>query len=85
MHVLNIHLDEAVDREIWHFAMRESMIIITKDEDFASFVLTYPNPTPVIWVRLGNCRNMQLLHFFASVWDQVEERLNAGDRLIEIV
>jgi predicted nuclease of predicted toxin-antitoxin system len=42
LHVIEARLDEADDRVIWEHAVRESMIVVTKDEDFAKLLLMSP-------------------------------------------
>jgi predicted nuclease of predicted toxin-antitoxin system len=84
VHVMQMQLDEADDLVIWENAVREQMIIVSKDDDFVRISLLNKKQTPVIWVRLGNCRKVQLLAAFEGVWDQIEQRLNTGDILIEV-
>jgi predicted nuclease of predicted toxin-antitoxin system len=38
----------------------------------------------LIWIRLGNCRKRELLAAIERLWSRVEERLVAGDRIIEV-
>lgn len=56
VHVLEMQLDEADDRVIWEHAVREQMIIVSKDEDFARMTLLQKPQAQILWVRLGNCR-----------------------------
>ncbi|HET7841996.1 MAG TPA: DUF5615 family PIN-like protein [Terriglobia bacterium] len=34
LHVLDVGLDTASDSEIWDYAMANSLVLITKDQDF---------------------------------------------------
>ncbi len=54
-HVREAGLSTANDWEIWEYARRENLIIVTKDVDFhqRSFLLGFP--PKVVWLRLGNC------------------------------
>jgi len=38
----------------------------------------------LIWVRVGNCRRVFLLDLFRRLWSSLLERLESGDRFIEI-
>jgi predicted nuclease of predicted toxin-antitoxin system len=57
--------------------------VITKDEDFLHMTVNGPQ-TPLIWVRLGNCRTPKLLAEFDRLWPRILESLKAGDQVIEI-
>jgi predicted nuclease of predicted toxin-antitoxin system len=83
-HVVDLHLDSATDAEIWKYAEANSLVLITKDEDFSRRA-SQPNASvQVVWVRRGNCRTTALLSVFDSMLLQLEAALEAGDRLIEI-
>ena len=77
-------MDKASDSEIWTYAVANSLTLITKDEDFFQRASQPVSPVQVIWVRLGNCRNLALLSAFESVLPQLESALQAGNRVIEI-
>lgn len=54
-HVLEFHLDEAVDAVVWAFAEREGFTIVTKDDDFSEMSLLRGFPPKVLHIGLGNC------------------------------
>jgi len=85
IHVLDIDMMESSDSLIWDYALKEERVIITKDEDFqvrASISTTYPT---IIWVRIGNCSKKILISFFKEKWDQIQQELNNGTKLVELV
>ena len=83
-HVSDVGLRESEDDPIWDYALRHQAVIITKDEDFPR-LLARPLPVPaIVWLRVGNCRNTALLSWFLALLPAVRERLEMGDRLIEI-
>ncbi len=83
-HVVEVALDEAIDSEIWKFAIEKGYVLITKDEDFSQRA-SLPNASvEVVWVRLGNCRKDVLLAAFDSVMSQMHSALEGGNRVIEI-
>ncbi len=45
---------------------RKDVIILTKDQDFASLVDKFGPPPRIIWVTIGNCSNEKLKHLIVS-------------------
>jgi predicted nuclease of predicted toxin-antitoxin system len=83
-HVLNIGLGQASDRKIWGYAAEHSMVLISKDEDFLYMSVKEMVTVRLVWIRLGNCRNRDLLLAMEQAWFRIESRLNAGDRVVEV-
>ncbi len=82
--VREIGLREAKDAAIWQYALKNGMLIVTKDEDFAERCASSRNPPVVIWLRIGNATNEALLEWFLPLLPAVKQRIEAGDRLIEV-
>jgi predicted nuclease of predicted toxin-antitoxin system len=82
--VSEVALDAASDDEIISYATSRQFAIITKDEDFSVKVLIGKCAIPIVWVRLGNCRNPVLQTAFESTLETLLERLESGEKLIEI-
>jgi predicted nuclease of predicted toxin-antitoxin system len=55
VHVRDVGLDRALDKEIWEFAGTYGFIIVSKDSDFHQRSLVESFPPKVIWVARGNC------------------------------
>jgi predicted nuclease of predicted toxin-antitoxin system len=83
-HVLDVQLNEQKDPAIWQYAIANHFVIISKDEDFADWVHVRHPKTPVVWVRLGNCRNDDLFAAFTRALPLLVQRLEAGETLVEI-
>lgn len=83
-HVLDLNLAQSPDNDLWQYAIRQGQAILTKDEDFAQWVMTGRSGPVVIWLRVGNCKNSELIASLLPALPQIEAALNAGDRLIEI-
>ena len=83
-HVLDLQLDSKKDPVIWQYAVTNQFVIISKDEDFADLVHLRHPYTPVILVRLGNCRNEDLFAAFARALPMIRQRLENGEILIEV-
>jgi len=82
--VREIGLREADDIGIWNHALENQSAIITKDEDFAERFQASPAAPIVIWLRIGNTSNRNLLAWLLPLWPEIERRIEAGDRLMEL-
>jgi len=82
--VREIGLREAKDAAIWNYALQNNGVILTKDEDFAERCMASPQAPVVVWLRIGNATNPELLGWFMPKFSAVLARLQAGDRLIEV-
>ena len=60
------------DREIWEYARDQSLVIVTKDEDFQRLSVLYGAPPKVIWVRLGNCSTAGIIRLLTDRHDAIE-------------
>ena len=48
------------DEEVWSHAAAEGFAVVTKDDDFRQRSFLYGPPPKVVWVRLGNCRTVDI-------------------------
>lgn len=83
-HVLDLKMDEAVDRAIWRYAIAEQRVIVSKDEDFLHLATSPIAGGALIWVRLPNCRNQTLLDAFERALPAMIAALEAGSRVVEV-
>ena len=83
-HVLDVQLDRQKDPLIWQYAIANGFVLISKDEDFAEWVNVRHPMAPVIWVRIGNCRNEVLMAAFERVFPVIKQRLAGGEVLVEV-
>jgi predicted nuclease of predicted toxin-antitoxin system len=60
MHVREAGLKDADDQQVWEFAKRNGLAIISKDSDFQQRSLYYGHPPKVTWLSLGNCTTAQV-------------------------
>ena len=51
LHVVDVGLRDADDGQVWGYAAREGIAILTKDEDFAARRLREPHGPTIIWLR----------------------------------
>ncbi len=83
-HVANIGLSEAADVVIWDRAERDRAVLVSKDEDFLILVSRPASTGQLVWVRLGNCRNVALLAAFDRVHDRMIAAMASGRRVFEV-
>jgi predicted nuclease of predicted toxin-antitoxin system len=84
-HVGDVGLHTKSDTAIWDYAIRQTAVIITKDEDFAQRKALAQDGPVVIWVRLPNTRRGALLAWSATVMPMMVSALERGDTLIELI
>ena len=82
LHVAEIGMTGATDRDIAAYAEHEGVTIISKDEDF--LILRLPGRFGFIWLRVGNASNRALQDWLVPRWPTVEIMLARGERLIEV-
>lgn len=83
-HVLELSMGQSSDSDLWQYAVQHQAVIVTKDEDFAEWVLTGREGPAVVWLRFGNCSNVELLEALLPLWPQVVIALGEGERLVEV-
>jgi predicted nuclease of predicted toxin-antitoxin system len=83
-HLLDVGLLESSDSRIWDYALANSSVIVTKDEDFAIRASISRASPPIVWVRIANCPNERLLAWFENEMPSVIAALDAGNLLVEI-
>jgi predicted nuclease of predicted toxin-antitoxin system len=83
-HVLDWHMDEASDLEIWSYAAKGNWIVVSKDEDFLHLANRQGDTGRLLWVRIGNCRKQTLLQAFERGLRGVVPAFDKGFRVVEI-
>ena len=83
-HVFDRNLLTATDTQIWERGRVENLVIFSKDVDFYDRALLFGAPPQVVHVAVGNCSNTRLFDVLASEWDDIEQALVSGSRLISI-
>lgn len=82
--VRNLNLQRATDSEIFAAARDASVIVMTKDADFAALVDKHGAPPQVILVTCGNTSNVRLRQLIESTWPTILRMLQRGERLVEL-
>ena len=84
VHVMDVGLAEALDRNVWDYAKVRSWVIASKDEDFQDLAIRLGSPPQLLWVRLGNCRKDVLLDVFDHHLPALTAALGAGEPIVEL-
>jgi predicted nuclease of predicted toxin-antitoxin system len=86
MHVEALGLHRAHDSEIFTAARaaQDSVVIVTKDDDFAKLLDQHGPPPQVLWVRCGNVNNQELRRIVLDAWPRASALLTASEALVEI-
>jgi predicted nuclease of predicted toxin-antitoxin system len=63
------------DSQIWDFAKKRDLVIVSKDADFSDRIIANSPPPRVVHLRFGNLRRNDFHALLARVWPQVETLL----------
>ncbi len=69
-HVFDLD-DTWSDLQIWEYAKREELTIVTKDTDFSALAMLSEPPPRVIHLRIGNMRMRELQALLRRIWPEV--------------
>lgn len=84
VHVADSLGPSASDESIWSAARLEDRVLITKDRDFALWIVARREGPRVIWLRLGNATRRRLVDWLEVRWSEIELALAGDARLIEV-
>lgn len=65
------------DSQIWEFACKQQLVIVSKDADFSDRIITRNPPPWVVHLRFGNLRKNDFHTLLARVWPQIETLLKS--------
>ena len=75
----------ATDFRIWEYALKEGLIIVSKDDDFVALNQLHGAPPKVVWVRLGNCTTKSVLDLLTTYAEAVRALKNSPDKSMLIL
>jgi len=61
----------AEDTEIWGYAKKNNLTILTKDADFSNRIILAQPPPRVIHIKIGNATVRDFHNILNSIWDDV--------------
>jgi len=82
--VREIGLRESEDSDIWEYAQAHECGIMTKDQDFADRSISSRASPVIVWLRIANTSNSALLAWLLPLWPEITNRIESGDRLVEV-
>ena len=65
------------DSQIWEFARKHDLVIVSKDADFSDRIITNSPPPRVVHLRFGNLRKDEFHTLLARIWPQIETLLKS--------
>ena len=65
------------DTQIWEYARRHDLVIVSKDTDFSERIIAHSPPPRVVHLKFGNLRLNEFHTLLARVWPQVEAMLKS--------
>jgi predicted nuclease of predicted toxin-antitoxin system len=63
------------DAEVWEFARRGELTIVSKDADFSKRMVKNTPPPWVVHLRFGNLRKAEFHELLARMWPRIESML----------
>ena len=61
------------DTEIWEYAKKKDLVIVTKDTDFSDRIIVSTPPPKVVHLKFGNMRKKDFHSFLKKIWPQIDK------------
>ncbi|MBS1493357.1 MAG: DUF5615 family PIN-like protein [Bacteroidetes bacterium] len=74
VHLMDIN-PQMSDTNVWNYAKKNSLIILTKDSDFYYKSISEEKSVKVIYFRLGNQKLSELHSYFTKNWDLIKNQI----------
>ncbi len=84
MPVREIHLQGAVDSEIFMSARENNAVIMTNDTNFTYLLQRHGPPPQIIWITCGNTSNVRLREILTASLSSAIGLLEQGEPMVEI-
>ena len=85
VHVVDLGLLAATDRQIWDEAISRSAILVTKDHDFALRRAASNDGPTILWVRVGNMSNRKLIELALRALPAIIDAIERDEAVVEFV
>ena len=59
-HVDAVGMGASDDSQVWDYALKNGLSIVTKDEDYSQMSVFRGSPPKIIWLLIGNCTTGQV-------------------------
>lgn len=84
VHVRDLGLARARDRDVFEAARKADAVILTKDADFIGLLERLGPPPRVIWLTCGNLPNANMRLLFQAKLRTTIDVLESGEVIVEI-
>lgn len=85
IHVADLGLTTALDRQIWEEAVSRTAILVTKDRDFAVLRAARKDGPTILWVRIGNVDNRVLIGRLLRALPAIQSAMERGEKIVEFI
>jgi predicted nuclease of predicted toxin-antitoxin system len=85
VHVVDLGLLTATDRQIWQEVSLRSAVLVTKDRDFSLLRAASDDGPVILWVRIGNADNRTLITQMMRALPEIVSAIERGEAVIEFV
>lgn len=75
--------DEWTDEQIWNYAKKNDLTIVSKDADFSNRIILSVPPPKVIHIRFGNLKFNEFFKILTDNWTEIQN-LNAKYKLVNV-
>ncbi|OGU34364.1 MAG: hypothetical protein A2068_14205 [Ignavibacteria bacterium GWB2_35_6b] len=65
--------DEWTDGQIWDYARKNNLTVVTKDSDFSHRIILIDPPPKVIHIRFGNVKMNEFFKILSASWNDISE------------
>jgi len=65
------------DSQVWEFARKPDLVIVSKDADFSDRIITKSPPPRVVHLRFGNLPRREIHALLARLWPRIETLLKS--------
>jgi predicted nuclease of predicted toxin-antitoxin system len=85
IHVSDLGLATADDREIWEYARLNEFTIVSKDSDFRQLSFIYGYPPKTLWLRIGNCSTQMVSEMLRSNYLSITNFINNDEAALLVI
>ena len=85
VHLVDLGLLAATDRQIWQEASSRRAILVTKDKDFSLLRAASDDGPVILWVRIGNVDNRTLIAQMLRALPAIAGAIERGETIIEFI
>lgn len=85
MHVDDVGLHGCPDDDLWRYAGRHGLVLVSKDNDFRQLSFLRGAPPKVVWLRIGNAPTKAVADLLISREADLEAFLRDADAALLII